>query len=49
VLQDLDKIVTVIQGGKIFHNALDSGPRFDLSARPGLKASVERQFEAAAG
>jgi imidazolonepropionase-like amidohydrolase len=49
VLQDLDRIVTVIQGGKIFHNALPAGPRFDLSAKPGLKAEVERKFETATG
>jgi imidazolonepropionase-like amidohydrolase len=36
VLQDLDKIVTVIKGGEIFHNTLPSGPHYDLGLTPGL-------------
>jgi imidazolonepropionase-like amidohydrolase len=33
VLQETARIVTVMKGGKIFHNTLPSGPRFDLDAR----------------
>jgi imidazolonepropionase-like amidohydrolase len=45
VLQDMDKVVTVIKGGRIYHNTMPSGPRFDLSAKPGLRAEVERAYE----
>ncbi|NMH99572.1 metal-dependent hydrolase family protein [Pseudonocardia acidicola] len=41
VLQDQDRIVTVIKGGKIYHNTLPSGPRFDLSAQAGISAAEE--------
>ncbi|MCW2717134.1 amidohydrolase family protein [Pseudonocardia sp.] len=44
VLQDLDKIVTVIKGGRVYHNTLDSGPRFDLSATPGITAASYREL-----
>lgn len=36
ILQDVTRIVTVIKGGKIFHNTLPSGPRVDLTAKAGL-------------
>ncbi|WP_342661405.1 Imidazolonepropionase (plasmid) [Rhodococcus ruber] len=36
VLQDLDKITTVIKGGKIFHNSLPTGPQYDLDLVPGF-------------
>lgn len=42
VLQDLEKIVTVIKGGRVYHNTLDSGPRFDLSATPGITPASYR-------
>lgn len=32
----MTRIVTVIKGGKIFHNTLPSGPRVDLTAKAGL-------------
>ncbi|RBY85998.1 amidohydrolase family protein [Blastococcus sp. TF02A-26] len=41
VLQDQDKIVSVIQGGRFFHNSMPAGPRFDLSAKPGMTPAEE--------
>jgi imidazolonepropionase-like amidohydrolase len=43
VLQDQEKIVTVIQGGKIYHNSLPSGPRFDLGAKAGISAAEQER------
>ena len=48
VMQDLDKITTVIKGGKIFHNTLPSGPRFDLGAKPGMSAGEKENVLASA-
>ncbi|WP_458318767.1 amidohydrolase family protein [Mycolicibacterium brisbanense] len=36
ILQELNRIKTVIKGGRIFHNTLPTGPRYDLGAKPGL-------------
>lgn len=48
VLQDQDKIQMVIQGGRIFHNTLPSGPRFDLGAKAGLTAAERESVLASA-
>jgi imidazolonepropionase-like amidohydrolase len=47
ILQDTERIRTVIQGGRIFHNTLPVGPRFDLGARPGLSVVEKEQILAA--
>lgn len=44
ILQDADKIVSVIKDGRFYHNTMPTGPRFDLSAAPGLQAAVEKQL-----
>jgi imidazolonepropionase-like amidohydrolase len=44
VLQDLDKIVAIIKGGKIYHNSLPSGPKYDLGAKPGLSPDGYREL-----
>ncbi|MQA16026.1 MAG: amidohydrolase family protein [Pseudonocardiaceae bacterium] len=44
LLQDQDRIVSVIQGGRFFHNTMPSGPRFDLGVKPGLQAAVEERL-----
>jgi imidazolonepropionase-like amidohydrolase len=43
VLQDLDRIQAVIQGGKFFHSTLPSGPRYDLGLKPGLSVSQQER------
>jgi imidazolonepropionase-like amidohydrolase len=48
VMQDLDKITTVIKGGKFFHNTLPSGPRFDLGAKPGMSVAEKENVLASA-
>jgi imidazolonepropionase-like amidohydrolase len=48
VLQNHDHIVSVIKGGKFYHNTLPAGPYYDLSAQPGLRATVERRIAEAA-
>jgi imidazolonepropionase-like amidohydrolase len=47
VLQDLDRIRTVMQGGRIFHSTLPSGPRYDLGAKPGLSVAQKEQVVSA--
>jgi imidazolonepropionase-like amidohydrolase len=46
ILQDQDRIQTIIKGGRIFHNTLPGVGRFDLSLQPGLSPQMEERIAA---